>query len=273
MKLRLALVVIIILMFGSGCSVYMAAKQPDEKDVSVFNKGTPRKYVIAECGEPVFTTEKEDGSKSDIFVFVQGYSTGEKTSRAIFHGAADFFTLGLWEVLGTPIESAADGTEVKVEVEYDANELVSRINVLEGEEKLGETDSFKEQFESQDVADQPDILPENNPNSTAVSLSLAKVNPDEPWTGIWEVESSGQYGRGIWGLEQRGASVVSTEDSIFDDLNGNIKGMQLKGKIIFSNSKYSYPFTIKISPDGQSFVGKLIDWSNKTEWLTGKRKK
>lgn len=270
MKLRLALVTIVIFMFGTGCSVYMAANQPEKKDVSVFKKGTPRNYVIAECGRPVFTTEKEDGTKSDIFVFVQGYSQGEKTSRAIFHGVADIFTLGLWEVVGTPIEFAADGWKVKLEVEYDANDLVSRINALSGEEKLAGADSYEEQIESQGVAVQPEILPEKTPETTVVSFSPAKVNPNEPWTGIWEVESSGQYGRGIWGLEQRGAIVVSTEDSIFDDLNGNVKGMQLKGKIIQNN--VNYHFTIKISSDGQSFEGKLEGWGNTTEWLTGKRK-
>lgn len=266
MKLRLALVTFVIIIFGMGCSVYMAANQPEKKDVSVFKKGTPRNYVIAECGRPVFTTEKEDGTKSDIFVFVQGYSKGEKTGRAIFHGVFDIVTLGLWEVVGTPIESAADGWQVKLEVEYDANDLVSRINALSGEEKY----SYEEQIESQGVAVQPEIFPEKTPETTVVSLSSAKINPNEPWTGIWEVESSGQYGRGIWGLEQRGAIVVSTEDSIFDDLNGNVKGMQLKGKIIQGN--LICPFDIKISSDGQSFTGKLVGWANRTEWLTGRRK-
>jgi hypothetical protein len=136
MKLRFAFVVILIFMLGQGCSVYMAANQPDKKDVSVFNVGTPRTHVIAEAGRPYYTKENADGTLTDTFVFVQGYSSGSKAGRALFHGAADVLTLGLWEVIGTPVEAVADGTEMKVQVEYDANEKVQNVIALTGEEEL-----------------------------------------------------------------------------------------------------------------------------------------
>ena len=141
MKLRLALVVIIIFVLGTGCSVYMAANQPDKKDVSVFNVGTPRTHVIAEAGIPRHTKENPDGTLTDTFVFVQGYSSGSKAGRALFHGAADVLTLGLWEVVGTPVEAIADGTEVQVQVEYDATEKVQNIIALSGGEELKGVDS------------------------------------------------------------------------------------------------------------------------------------
>jgi hypothetical protein len=141
MKLMLAIKIILISFIFGGCSVYMAAKQPDKKDTSLLKRGTPRKHVIAEFGKPVYTIEKDDGCKKDVFVFVQGYSDGEKAGRAFFHGAADFFTLGLWEVVGTPAETLADGTEVKVEVDYDANDRVDQIFVLKGDEQIKGVDS------------------------------------------------------------------------------------------------------------------------------------
>ena len=141
MRWRFAFIVIIIFMFGQGCSVYMAANQPTKKDVSVFNIGTPRTHVIAEAGRPLHTKEKADGTLTDTFVFVQGYSSGSKAGRALFHGAADVLTLGLWEVIGTPVEAVADGTEVKVLVEYDANEKVQNIIALAGGEELKGADS------------------------------------------------------------------------------------------------------------------------------------
>jgi len=141
MRLRFAFIIIIIFMLGQGCSVYMAANQPDKKDVSVFNAGTPRSHVIAEAGRPIHTKENADGTLTDTFVFVQGYSTGSKAGRALFHGAADFFTLGLWEVIGTPVEAVADGTEVQVEVHYDADEKVRNIIALSGNEALKGVDS------------------------------------------------------------------------------------------------------------------------------------
>lgn len=115
--------------FLSGCSVVMAAKQPNYKNMSVLEPGNDRAYVIAEFGTPQFLEEK-DGKKTDIFVFTQGYSTGHKVGRAVFHIVADFFTLFLWEVVGTPAEIIADGREVKVQVFYDANEKIEKAEHL-----------------------------------------------------------------------------------------------------------------------------------------------
>ena len=112
-----------------GCSVYMATTQPDEKDLSVLKEGTPRSHVIAALGAPIFSGEKE-GRKVDVFVFKQGYSRGSKAGRALLHGVFDVFTLGLWEVIGTPIESVASGTPTRVEVTYDEEERLKTAQVI-----------------------------------------------------------------------------------------------------------------------------------------------
>lgn len=126
-----------------NCSVFMAANQPDKKDFHVLDRGTPRDQVIAELGIPAYS-KVEEGRKCDVFAFVQGYSKGAKVGRAVFHGAADVFTLGLWEVAGTPIEVVADGNEVKLEVFYDANETVERVNVIKGKEVVKGVTSVSE---------------------------------------------------------------------------------------------------------------------------------
>jgi hypothetical protein len=41
-------------------------------------------------------------------------------------------TIGLWEVVGTPIETVADGTAVKVEVSYDGRDEVRAVHDLQG---------------------------------------------------------------------------------------------------------------------------------------------
>jgi hypothetical protein len=127
---------VVLFVFTTGCSVYMATQQPEKKDVHVLDRGTARNHVIAEFGAPVHTEVDDEGKTCDVFVFVQGYSGGIKAGRAAFHGAADILTLGLWEVVGTPVEAVADGTEVKCEVFYDENECVDYINVLKGESEL-----------------------------------------------------------------------------------------------------------------------------------------
>jgi hypothetical protein len=141
---KLYLIFALIAMFGlmSGCSVYMATKQPDQKNLHVLDQSTPRNYVISELGPPMFTRD-QDGKLCDVLSFVQGYSKGAKVTRAVFHGTADAFTLGIWEVIGTPFESYADGTPIKVEVYYDDKNCVDFIKVIQGEEELKDVTSFK----------------------------------------------------------------------------------------------------------------------------------
>ena len=121
--------VVAILCAGGGCSVYMSAKQPDKKDIDLFAEGTPRVLLLEEFGTPA-STEVKDGHKVDIFSFVQGYSKGAKASRAVFHGAADILTLGLWEVVGTPAEAVFDGEKMAFEVTYDEKDKVKEAIAL-----------------------------------------------------------------------------------------------------------------------------------------------
>lgn len=107
----------------------MAVKQPPKKDLSVLKPGTERDLVLAELGTPV-SSEKIGNDKKDIYTFVQGYSKGVKASRAVFHGAADVFTLGLWEIAGTPLEGSFDGKKISERVIYDANDKVKESTTL-----------------------------------------------------------------------------------------------------------------------------------------------
>ena len=119
----------------SGCSVFMAAKQPGKKDVSVLREGNRRSLILAEFGHPVNTEKTEDG-RTDVYKFTQGYSSGAKTGRAVVHGTADVLTLGLWEVIGTPTEAAFDGREMAVEIQYDKEDFVTAVIPLTKETDL-----------------------------------------------------------------------------------------------------------------------------------------
>ena len=112
-----------------GCSVFMAAKQPGAKDLDLLKVGTSRSMLLAEFGLPT-VSEVRDGKKSEIFKFVQGYSSGAKAGRAFFHGAADVVTLGLWEVVGTPTEAVFSGDEMAYEIRYDDTDRIDQVTVL-----------------------------------------------------------------------------------------------------------------------------------------------
>ncbi len=125
---RFAAIILFSIMLTS-CSVFMAAKQPDKKNVELFKVGTPRSMLLAEFGMPT-VSESREGKKYEIYKFVQGYSAGAKAGRAVFHGAADVLTLGLWEVVGTPVEGTFSGDEMAYEVRYDDESRVDQVIAL-----------------------------------------------------------------------------------------------------------------------------------------------
>lgn len=118
---KLALAVSVLLL--SGCSVYMAANQPPAKNIDLFKVGTPRAALLAEFGYPT-SSEEKNGKKYDIFRFTQGYSGGAKAGRAVAHGVASVLTLGLWELIGTPVEAVNSGDLTAYEVGYGSDDRV-----------------------------------------------------------------------------------------------------------------------------------------------------
>jgi hypothetical protein len=166
-----SIAIVLFLLTNSGCSVYMAAKQPDAKDLSVLKAGTHRGRVIAELGAPVWSGDK-DGDKTDVFVFKHGYGAAARTGRAVFHGTADVFTLGLWEVISTPTEAYFSGSELKVEVTYDKKELVKSTKDLTGQNP--ELDS------KPPVSEQTQVTMENPPSDSTPAASPPDSEKGDP---------------------------------------------------------------------------------------------
>jgi hypothetical protein len=102
------------------------------------------------------------------------------------------------------------------------------------------------------------------------AIPKVKVSKKEPWTGIWKVEGSGNIGSPAhWGMKQRRKKVVSTKDSYYE-LKGNIKGNQLKGRVI-SGHGLIYRFVVNISSDDQTFEGIIDDTTTTNSIIKGKR--
>jgi hypothetical protein len=115
----------------AGCSVFMAAKLPDKKNLEVLMPGVPRAVVLAEMGSPN-GYEDRDGVRAEVYKFRQGYSDAAKVSRAVFHGTADLLTFGLWEVVGTPTEYYFNGTDTIVMVTYNRNDRIEKVQYFKG---------------------------------------------------------------------------------------------------------------------------------------------
>src|SRR5689334_364772 len=111
---------------ASGCSVWMASHQADHHDLSVLKPGHTRGQVLAELGQPT-ATETRMGKNVDIFSFRQGQDPAFNFGRTVGYGVADFFTLGIFEVVGTPTEMVLAGDIFKLEVHYDADDRVEEV--------------------------------------------------------------------------------------------------------------------------------------------------
>jgi hypothetical protein len=109
----------------SGCSVYMEATRPTPVDLSKLEPGESRDTVVAQLGIPKGTTPEADGTSCDSYeLYTHGYGAGGKIPVAFLEGAADAFTLGLAEVVTTPIEGATKNQLHPVTICYSGGKLV-----------------------------------------------------------------------------------------------------------------------------------------------------
>jgi hypothetical protein len=83
----------------------MEATRPTPVDLTEFQEGATRDSVLEKLGSPQSTATESDGASCDFYkLYTKGYGAGGKIPLAVAEGAADFFTLGLAEVVLTPTE-------------------------------------------------------------------------------------------------------------------------------------------------------------------------
>jgi hypothetical protein len=113
-------IVSVFMVSTQGCSVYLAAHQPDKKDLTVLERGTSRQDVAAELGAPIWSEDRNKDTV-EIYKFKQGYSKSVKLGRTLFHAIADVASIGVWEIPGTLIKKVGlHGMDTTAKVSYDA---------------------------------------------------------------------------------------------------------------------------------------------------------
>ncbi len=110
----------------TGCSTVMAVKGSDRKDLSVIAIGASRDSVIAELGSPIFS-EKTETEYYDIFNFKQGSGKFLAAGKSLLYGTAAVCTIGLSEVIATPLEGSLNNKKVKLKIFYDEKRNVKEI--------------------------------------------------------------------------------------------------------------------------------------------------
>lgn len=120
---------LVALLFCGGCSMFMAMHGKRDANVGALSIGQDRAIVLANIGQPSKTVTTDDG-RVDVFELQRG--NAPSGGRALAHGAIDLFTLGLWEVIGTPIE-AMQGESYTLTIEYDKQDKVKKVFTGEGQ--------------------------------------------------------------------------------------------------------------------------------------------
>src|SRR5918996_4400623 len=110
---------------STGCSVGMAMSGKDAPNLGAFNVGSPRGQVELQLGSPVASTTDTNGLRTDVYEYELGNEP--IAGRAVGHAVMDVLTLGLWEVVGTPIE-AFQGQTRRVAITYDRQDRVLAFN-------------------------------------------------------------------------------------------------------------------------------------------------
>ena len=107
-----------------ACSVGMALSGEEAPNLAACRVGAPKSDIEVQLGPPVSVTTLPDGSQSCTYE----YEIGNEPSpgRAVAHGAMDVLTLGIWEVVGTPVE-ALQGSKYRMTVVYDQENVAKEI--------------------------------------------------------------------------------------------------------------------------------------------------
>jgi hypothetical protein len=130
--ITLVLVLCVISTATSGCSVLMAANRSSYRgDVSVIKEGATRPEILAELGEPDAFSKTESGGFDDRYTLdPQAHHTWVKVGTVLLHAGADFFTLFLWELIGTPYELAVRDRTVIYHLAYSPDGKLASIEKI-----------------------------------------------------------------------------------------------------------------------------------------------
>ena len=132
-KGRLTVLVLLIMsMMSSGCSVFMAANRSSYRgDVQVIKEGASRPEVIAELGQPDSFSKTENGGFDDRYMLdPEAHHTWVKVGTVFVHLGADLVTAFLWELVGTPYELAVRDRNVIYHLAYNPDGKLASIEKI-----------------------------------------------------------------------------------------------------------------------------------------------
>ncbi len=122
--------IVLFLMFTMVACVGPAAKKAAEHEgvsPEQIRKCVTRACFLALGGDILLTKEKEDGTIVEVYRMKKKRGS---SLRSFIHGVLSVATLGIWNVVGTPIEGyvSSEGYVV-VRAFYDKNENATKVEI------------------------------------------------------------------------------------------------------------------------------------------------
>lgn len=118
-------ILILLVMWSYSCSVVMESTRPKPTNISQFVIGEQRNHVIESIGAPIATVQ-DNGLSCDVYqLYTLGPSGIGKGAIAATEGVADVLTLGLAEIISSPIEAGTKSEKQTVTFCYDKYEQLA----------------------------------------------------------------------------------------------------------------------------------------------------
>jgi hypothetical protein len=111
----------------SSCSIIMASNQCGV-DIEAVQSVRNRMQLIALGAELISSAKNDHGEAVEVFKVMKERGS---VARAFMHGLLDLGTAFLWELAGTPIESALDEKKYfSLKVTFDRDEQIKKIELF-----------------------------------------------------------------------------------------------------------------------------------------------
>ncbi|MDD3183111.1 MAG: hypothetical protein PHD48_09970 [Alphaproteobacteria bacterium] len=130
--MRKALVTCFLLLPLCGCAVAMSASRSTSKgDPAMMQVGADRAIIEESFGAPNMTASLDAGKTKVIYkIDPDAHSAGARNAAVAGHVVADVLTLGLWEVVGTPLELAAQDKYTNYVLIYGPDNKIQTIETI-----------------------------------------------------------------------------------------------------------------------------------------------
>lgn len=120
-----------VVLTGNGCAVYTLATAPDRTEAGSVKADMYRAEVIAEFGQPAASGKDDFDRDFDAFSFKTGSTGTAKLIRGLWYGLTDLVSLGVMELLWTPIEAVTQSGRITAKTTYDSRGKVIDVKVEE----------------------------------------------------------------------------------------------------------------------------------------------